>query len=57
MCKLRDNTTHSKGLITWAELAFIPVLYEKSQPGAAIFIERLEATRISSVLPAVLFLA
>ena len=34
-CKLRDNTTHSKGLITWAG----------------------EAMRISSVLPAVLFLA
>ena len=37
--KLRDNTTHSKGLNT----TFIPVLHEKGQPGAAIFIQRLVA--------------
>ena len=48
---------------TWAGLAssaivtFISVLHEKGQPGAAICIERLEAMRMSSVLPAVLFLA
>jgi len=36
---------------------FIPLLHEKGQPGAAIFVWRLEAMRMSSVLPAVLFLA
>ena len=55
---MRNNTTYNKGLITWtglassAEVTFIPVLLEKGQPGAAIFIERLEAMRMSSVLPA-----
>ena len=34
-----------------------PLLHEPGQPGAAIFIWRLEAARMSSVLPAVLFLA
>ena len=41
---MRNNTTYNKGLITWtglassAEVTFIPVLHEKGQPGAAIFI-------------------
>ena len=50
MCKLCDNTTHRKGLVTWPGLArfvglassgkvtFIPVLHELGQPGATIFI-------------------
>ena len=41
---MRNNTTYNKGLITWtglassAEVTFIPVLHEKGQSGAAIFI-------------------
>ena len=34
-------------------MTFIPVLHEKDQTRATIFIERLEAMRMSSVLPAV----
>ena len=30
-----------------AEVTFIPVLHEKGQPGAAIFIQRLETMRVS----------
>ena len=59
-----DNTTHTKDLITWVGLAssakvtFIPLFYEKGQPGGTIFIiQRLDTLRLSSVLPAVLFLA
>ena len=44
-CELRDNTTHSKGLITgWPGLSgllaltFNPVLHEPGQPEGAIFI-------------------
>ena len=43
--QLRDNTTHSKSLITWAglagstEMTFIRVLHEPGQPReGAIFI-------------------
>ena len=59
---MRNNTTYNKDLITWTGLAssaevtfIIPVLHEKGHPGVAIFIERLEAMRMSSVLPATSF--
>ena len=60
---LPKKRTQSKGLILWAGLAipaevtFIPVIHEKGQTGAVIFIQRFEAIRMSSVLPAVLSLA
>ena len=39
------------------EVTFIPDRTGPDQPGAAIFIERLEAMHMSSVISAVLFLA
>ena len=57
-CKLRDNTTHSKGLITWAGLAvsvgpassaevtFIPVLPILEDPGAASRAGTKSATKV-----------
>ena len=40
-----------------AEVSLIPVLHEPVQPGATIFIWRLEAVCMSSLFPADLFLA
>ena len=57
-CKLRDNTTHSKCLITWAGLAvsvgpassaevtFIPVLPILEDPGAASRAGTKSATKV-----------
>ena len=39
------------------EVTLVPVLHGPDQPGAAIFIERLQAMRMSSMISAVLFLA
>ena len=45
------------GLASFAKVTFILVLHEKGQPEAAVLIYRLEAMRMSSVLPIVRFLA
>ena len=39
------------------EVTLVPVLHGPDQPGAAIFIDRLQAMRMSSMISAVLFLA
>ena len=39
------------------EVTLVPVLHRPDQPGAAIFIDRLQAMRMSSMISAVLFLA
>ena len=39
------------------EVTLVPVLHGPDQPGAAIFIERLQAMRMSIMISAVLFLA
>ena len=38
------------------EVTLVPVLHGPDQPGAAIFIQRLQAMRMSSMISAVLFL-
>ena len=39
------------------EVTLVSVLHGPDQPGAAIFIERLQAMRMSSMISAALFLA